>query len=453
MIVLLVKEIEAILQLLRFLAKNQSDDVTSSEVIYPCLQLATDAKSHFIPAGQFGSLVMLNSLLLVVDRHSIQILSSAVINLVCLEGSNRTAKDSIFDQLNYRWRITSRYSEDARVSDNTSVVGAGDTLLRLQGQRGEQFTVVFMSNNEIGNKAVLENRISNLLINYFEREMQTPVSSVVPALQGLSLGPTKEPAGGVKPKLSISSERKIPRKAIKKQQLFAPSVTPTSSQEAEQLKLDEMRRGEYLPTVYTSIYSNGDFKPMAANTRVGIPFETELLTGHVLLMINSGSPDNPFRERFSGAAQKYRMEIQVQGKFKRIPKGRLFMGAEVTKRMELGMIGKAMSGTILQIGKKVNAFMHHSFGDKKNFELPHITSPVWSTIDKLMITPAGQEPPALGVPFPETAESREVRRKNPDHNIGMSVPFESLVEGNSPAVLYCSIARCNERMNDSIVFV
>ena len=35
--------------------------------------------------------------------------------------------------------------------------------------------------------------------------------------------------------------------------------------------------------------------------------------------------------------------------------------------------------------RSVNPLLHHSFGDKENFELPHITGPLWSSVDRLMV--------------------------------------------------------------------
>jgi hypothetical protein len=39
----------------------------------------------------------------------------------------------------------------------------------------------------------------------------------------------------------------------------------------------------------------------------------------------------------------------VQGRFRREPEGRLFLGAEVTKRMELGLLTKGLCNSILQV--------------------------------------------------------------------------------------------------------
>ena len=62
------------------------------------------------------------------------------------------------------------------------------------------------------------------------------------------------------------------------------------------------------------------------------------------------------------------------------------MGAEITKRMELGILTKSVCNTILQLTRTSNPVLHHSFGDKTNMELPHIMGPLWSVLDRLNIT-------------------------------------------------------------------
>lgn len=196
------------------------------------------------------------------------------------------------------------------------------------------------------------------------------------------------------------------------------TVPPPSSLSAQFASSDwSPPKGQLIPTIFPYIFHNNMYRLIAPNSERAVPFETDLFSGFVLLMVNSDELQNPFRQRFVGPSSKYRFEVQVQGKFKCIPKGRLFMGAEITKKMELGMLGRAMCGTILQIGRRVNGFMHHSFGDKNNFELPHIMSPMWSTIDRMVVTSCGENPPPLGPPLPENAAFRDARRKQADFQL------------------------------------
>ena len=106
--------------------------------------------------------------------------------------------------------------------------------------------------------------------------------------------------------------------------------------------------------------------------------------------------------------------MQVQGKFKSVPKGNMFMGAEITKKMELGLFTKGICGSILQVVRAVNPYLHHSFGDNKDYELPHIVGPMWSLFDRLEITPPGGSVPSLGGLLEEDSDKRAKRRKTPN---------------------------------------
>lgn len=58
--------------------------------------------------------------------------------------------------------------------------------------------------------------------------------------------------------------------------------------------------------------------------------------------------------------------------------------------------------------------LHYSFGDSQdspNYELPHVVSPIFPTFDKIIVTPPGESPPPLGVPFEEDLEYRKKRLK------------------------------------------
>ena len=50
-----------------------------------------------------------------------------------------------------------------------------------------------------------------------------------------------------------------------------------------------------------------------------------------------------FRQRFDAPGEKCQLEMQVQGRFRKLPEGRLFMGAEISKRMDLGLLTKGLS--------------------------------------------------------------------------------------------------------------
>lgn len=106
--------------------------------------------------------------------------------------------------------------------------------------------------------------------------------------------------------------------------------------------------------------------------------------------------------------------MQVQGKFKREPIGEIFVGAEGSNKLDLGILTRSISRVVLQFISTMVGDLHYSFGDTQegmNYELPHVVSPIFPTFDKIVVTPPGETPPPLGVPFPEDPEYRKVRLK------------------------------------------
>lgn len=106
--------------------------------------------------------------------------------------------------------------------------------------------------------------------------------------------------------------------------------------------------------------------------------------------------------------------MQIQGKFKRQPKGELFVGMEVTNKMELGLITRSVSKAVLKFCGTMISGIQHSFGDSQSnpeYQLPHLVAPMFSGLDKVVITPPGQIPPKLGTPLVEDPEFKKQRSK------------------------------------------
>ena len=58
--------------------------------------------------------------------------------------------------------------------------------------------------------------------------------------------------------------------------------------------------------------------------------------------------------------------------------------------------------------------LHSSLGDMKGkdlYQLPHVVAPLFTTFDKIIVTPEGEIPPPLGTPFIEDLEYRKQRLK------------------------------------------
>ena len=117
---------------------------------------------------------------------------------------------------------------------------------------------------------------------------------------------------------------------------------------------------------------------------------------------------HPYAKAFQGKQRT--LECQIQGKFRRVPQEPLYVGAEITKRMVLGMLRRTLCQSILAFVRKVMGHLHYSFGDADNNELPHIVVPLWTAVDRLVVTPEGETAPLLGVPVPESDGDRTTRR-------------------------------------------
>lgn len=171
--------------------------------------------------------------------------------------------------------------------------------------------------------------------------------------------------------------------------------------------------GVRVPDVRSSIWHEGRYHPIQANTRRPVEFNTDLFEGKVLFIVNHpGLPvEKDYRKKFDEEILLF--EVQVQGKFKTKPEGTMFVGAEITKKMELGMLTRGVCGSILQLGRSAIPSLHHSFGDKHNVELPHITGPFWSTVDRLIVTAPDEEPPPMFARYVEPDPERKARKANP----------------------------------------
>lgn len=72
--------------------------------------------------------------------------------------------------------------------------------------------------------------------------------------------------------------------------------------------------------------------------------------------------------------------------------------------MELGIITRSISKAVCNFAGTMIDDLHYSFGDSPtthNHQIPHLVAPLFSTMDKIVVTPPGKDPPPLGIPFVE----------------------------------------------------
>jgi len=231
---------------------------------------------------------------------------------------------------------------------------------------------------------------------------------VVLALEGMQVILIDATAGSTVAAKALLRWQRQPQSSVQKQR--QPATPPAAESDDE-----EEESGRSLG-IGASILHHGTYSKMRINSSNPVSFKNELFEGRALLMVRTDNTDSQrYGERFAG--NHYTFEVQVQGRFLKVPPGKVFIGAEITKSMSLGLLTKSMCRAILQLGRTVNRHLHHSFGDDENHELPHIVGPMWSAADRLVVSPAGREPPVFGEAFPEEAVSRAARRKNADFTL------------------------------------
>jgi hypothetical protein len=162
-----------------------------------------------------------------------------------------------------------------------------------------------------------------------------------------------------------------------------------------------------------SVLSNNskNYVPCPPNSREAIPFDTEIFKGLAILICRTEPEDPHYKNFFTG---KRFFELQVQGSFKRLPLGEIVVGGESTNKMDLGIIMRSLCKAVCKFGASIIPDLHYSFGDPQNkddYELPHMSAPLFSTMDKVVVTSKGGVPPVMGIPFIEDPEYRKKRMK------------------------------------------
>jgi hypothetical protein len=158
---------------------------------------------------------------------------------------------------------------------------------------------------------------------------------------------------------------------------------------------------------------NTDF---ALNTREAFPFETDLFKGEILLLVRPPNlDDDPYWSDRIFRKKKRRIVFNFQGKFKRPLRGPLFTGGEITSSMNLSLWTRGIFGMLIKLMENGFSDLRYSFGDDKKQLTPRIAVPAHKAMERLVVTPEGDTPPAItGEPFDESKEARNKRLKTKD---------------------------------------
>jgi hypothetical protein len=164
-----------------------------------------------------------------------------------------------------------------------------------------------------------------------------------------------------------------------------------------------------------------------------VVLDNECFEGKVMLLIRTPDVDNAKDPHISTLAEtpsristyfkgkKRRFEFQFQIKLKHVPQGPLFLGCELENSIKIGTITKGLVGILLAMVRRINPGFHFAWGpDNKtdasaiasgDYEKTHISFPVEASMDRIVISKAGEDPPTLGHELFETNESVKRRRK------------------------------------------
>jgi len=155
-----------------------------------------------------------------------------------------------------------------------------------------------------------------------------------------------------------------------------------------------------------------------------VPFDTPMYHGTMLMLLRPENADNndatqrdPTATYFRGKQRRF--EFQFQLSFKQEPTGPLYLGCQVEKPVQMGMIQRVFVGTLLSFVKKMNSGFHYSFGEeisdsdraKGSYERAHFAFGVEASMDRLVQTTPPEIPPKLGGTLEESPESCKYRKK------------------------------------------
>lgn len=161
-----------------------------------------------------------------------------------------------------------------------------------------------------------------------------------------------------------------------------------------------------------------------------IEIDNDCFYGKIMLMVRTPDCDTKKDNNILKASamriseymkpKKRRFEFQFQIKLKRIPEGPLFLGCELEHGIKVGSITKGLVNLLLAMVRRINPGFHYSWGpegvkpqdiESGNYEKTHLSFPLEASMDRVVITKPGEEPPKLGYELMETPESVKRRRK------------------------------------------
>lgn len=202
---------------------------------------------------------------------------------------------------------------------------------------------------------------------------------------------------------AASSEDAASHLVIRDISNHASSSTAASSRHRRQQSLPS-------PTPSPPQTSSDRFIPM--NARAPVAFETDLFAGHVHFFVRTTPEDPHWTHLFRSRRRMF--WIQVQGAFKRAPRGTVYLGGELPDEIAPGLFTRSVALVIMGLIQQLIGNVNYSFGDAQRDVRPSIALPLYQSADQLVVTPAGETPPRMGErDFGESEAARRIRRATP----------------------------------------
>lgn len=213
-----------------------------------------------------------------------------------------------------------------------------------------------------------------------------------------------------------------------------PRPPPEDNEEEQELdeEQEEMQRLARQRTANLIVRDVGSGSTdMEMNSRAPIPFETELFSGHALFLVRTQPQDPHYAALFAGKRRMF--WIQVQGRFKKIPRGPVYLGGELPSRIAPGVFTRSVALVIMGLIRRLVGRVSFSFGSSVESEnadeLPAVAFPLYQSVDQFVETQEGEMPPELGTAdFGETEEQRVKRRHTPlgeeKYEVGRTYTFD-----------------------------
>jgi len=158
-----------------------------------------------------------------------------------------------------------------------------------------------------------------------------------------------------------------------------------------------------LHLIYVNSLGSGERVP---TNEQGFSIDDDFFVGKFLPMFRvadePSEDDVEGRKTYTHFKGKKRMfEFQFQGRLKQRPEGKLWISLEFDRPLKIGSIQRMFLQGCLNFIRRTNKCFHYSFGDEDTagngtYEKPHVAFAMEYALDRLVVTKAGETPPAFG---------------------------------------------------------